>query len=569
MIDKLEAYRHPQTPLPSEYGLWPLYGAGLENMGVDGKHLSVPLPIFGPDELLIRHDACGLCFSDTKVIAQGEDHPRIQRDMKKEPVVLGHEVSFTIMGVGENLQNQYQVGDRFTLETDIVYQGHPMAYGYLIQGGLSQYSVIDKRVLQSDFGCYLIPVSPKRSYAEIALSEPWACVVAAYRLEYRTAIKPGGTLWIIGAGEEKSYSIGVGFNALSHPARLLLTNVPPDFARWLKSQAAKFDVEVSEEENISLPPPETVDDIILLGADPDIIEKVSPCLSQLGVLALMADRPIARKVSVDIGRIHYNRWVYIGSAGADIARAYQDVPVRSALRKGGKAWFIGAGGPMGRMHVQRAIQFSNPPATILCSDVSDFRLQELKTSFAKDAAERGIELICLNPSDKSEFERVMSAYQAHGFDDIIILAPVPSIIEDAAHWLAREGVMNIFAGVARGTLADLDLSAAYLKSARIIGHSASGMDDMALVIDKTNSAELSPIRSVAAIGSLSAARDGLKAVKDSIYAGKILIYPNITDFPLTALPDLKERLPSVYARLQDGCEWTNEAEEELLRIMLP
>jgi hypothetical protein len=41
------------------------------------------------------------------------------------------------------------------------------------------------------------------------------------------------------------------------------------------------------------------------------------------------------------------------------------------------------------------------------------------------------------------------------------------------------------------------------------------------------------------------------------------------DFPLTALPDLKETLPSVYAKLRDGREWTAEAEEEFLRLLLP
>jgi hypothetical protein len=32
---------------------------------------------------------------------------------------------------------------------------------------------------------------------------------------------------------------------------------------------------------------------------------------------------------------------------------------------------------------------------------------------------------------------------------------------------------------------------------------------------------------------------------------------------------MKETLPSVYEKLKDGREWTNEAEEELLRLMLP
>ncbi len=34
------------------------------------------------------------------------------------------------------------------------------------------------------------------------------------------------------------------------------------------------------------------------------------------------------------------------------------------------------------------------------------------------------------------------------------------------------------------------------------------------------------------------------------------------------MPDLKHTLPTVYAKLKDGREWTNEAEAEFLRIML-
>lgn len=47
--------------------------------------------------MLVRHDACGLCFSDVKVIRAVERRPRIYRDM--QPVVLGHEVSLTVVGV--------------------------------------------------------------------------------------------------------------------------------------------------------------------------------------------------------------------------------------------------------------------------------------------------------------------------------------------------------------------------------------------------------------------------------------------------------------------------------------
>jgi len=201
--------------------------------------------------------------------------------------------------------------------------------------------------------------------------------------------------------------------------------------------------------------------------------------------------------------------------------------------------------------------------------VSDMRLDDLRDTFAAQAKEKGIEFICLNPMNKAEYEAGIAPFRETGFDHVIVLAPVAPVIADAATLVGKNGVMNVFAGVARGTMVSIDLSDAYLKNTRVIGHSASGMEDMLLVLEKTYSGELSPNRSVAAIGSLSAAKEGLKAVKDAVLAGKVVIYPNITDFPLTPLPELKEKLPTVYALLNERGEWTNEAEAEFLRQMLP
>jgi threonine dehydrogenase-like Zn-dependent dehydrogenase len=569
MTDKLTAYRRADTPLPEDYRLWPLYGAGLENIGKDGLPIAVPTPIYGPDELLIRHDACGLCFSDIKVIAQGQNHPRIFRDMQKEPVVLGHEVSMTVIGVGENLRAAYKVGDRLTLETDIVTKGKSLAYGYWFQGGLSQYSVIGPEIYASDLGNNLIKVREDKGYAEIALTEPWACAVAAYALKYRTGLKNGGTLWVIGTGEDKPYTISAGFDAASHPARLLLTNLPAAFADWLRTRAQVLGVEVSEVPDVSAPPTEFVDDIVLLGGDADLIEQLSPYLNQFGILAIMANGRLGRNVNVDVGRIHYHRWIYVGSTGTDIAKAYSEVPVRANLQPGGRTWFVGAGGPMGHMHVQRAVEFSNPPATIVCTDISAMRLGELCNSFAGEAQMKDVEFVCLNPSNKAEYDGKMAAYKKIGFDNIVCLVPIPTVIADAATYLASNGVMNVFAGVARGTMVSLDLSDAYLKNTRIIGHSASLISDFELVLEKNYAGELLPNRSVAAVGSLSAARDGLQAVKDASLAGKVVIYPNIKEMPLTRLKDLDEKMPTVYSKLNELGEWTNEAEAEFLRLMLP
>lgn len=566
--DKLERYKHPEEKFPDHNTIWPLYGAGFENLGRDGQMIDVPMPEYGDDELLVRHDATGLCFSDIKIIKQGEDHPRIYRKMKDNPVVMGHEVAMTVIGVGEKLRDQYKVGDRFTIQADIYVNGVGYAYGYEIQGGMSRYGIIDQRVLNGDGGNYLLPVKPTTGYAESALTEPWACVVAAYSLRYRTQLLPKGTTWIIGSADDTTpYTLNEGFDATSHPSRLILTNVPAALADNLKTRAAALGVEVIEAADISNPGVEKVDDIILLGANPDAIEQTSPRLADGGVFAIISSQPLPRKVDIDMGRVHYNRWVYIGGTTPDITRAYSDTPVRAEFKQGGRAWFVGAAGPMGRMHVQRAIQVANGPSVVVCTDVSEHRLQDLYDTFAAEAQAKGIEFICINPTQPDGAAK-LAAYKTEGFDDIIVLAPVPALIADAATYLAPQGVMNVFAGVGRGTMVNMDISDVYLKGVRYIGQSGSLIEDLKLTLSQAESGELSTNRAVAAIGSLSATKKGLEALRDAVYPGKVVIYPHIKEMPLMSLPELKDTMPTVYAKLKDGREWTNEAEAEFLRLML-
>jgi D-arabinose 1-dehydrogenase-like Zn-dependent alcohol dehydrogenase len=195
-------------------------------------------------------------------------------------------------------------------------------------------------------------------------------------------------------------------------------------------------------------------------------------------------------------------------------------------------------------------------------------LKDLKFSFEEEASSKGLDFICLNPINQEAFTAGMERFKAAGFDDIIILAPIPAVIADAANYLAPKGVMNIFAGVPRGKTADVNYTAIYMSGSRIIGHSASTIDNMRFMLELAETDQLSPNRSVAAIGSLNASRDGLKAVADTLYPGKIVIYPHIKNLPLTAITDLEDVLPSVYAKMKNGREWTTEAESELLRVML-
>lgn len=127
--------------------------------------------------------------------------------------------------------------------------------------------------------------------------------------------------------------------------------------------------------------------------------------------------------------------------------------------------------------------------------------------------------------------------------------------------------MNIFAGIPRGNFASIDLNDIIFNKTRVIGHSASSVDDMKMMLNEVECGRLSTNMSVVAIGSLEAVPDGLKAVLAAKYPGKIVIFPNINPLSLTAVSDLEQILPSVYRKLKNGKTWTREAEIELLEIM--
>ena len=137
-----------------------------------------------------------------------------------------------------------------------------------------------------------------------------------------------------------------------------------------------------------------------------------------------------------------------------------------------------------------------------------------------------------------------------------------------APFLGDHGVYNIFAGVAKGVTAELDLGTILAKRQRYVGTSGSSIADLQHTLDLVEDDRLSTNSSLAAIGGLNAFRDGLGAVKAGAFPGKTVIFPHIEDLPLLSLDDMREKLPNVFAKLEDGKFWTKEAEEELLREKL-
>ena len=560
---KLQHYRAGDAPTVDNNRLWPLFGAGWENLGVDGGPIDTPMPTPGPDELLVRHDAVGICFSDVKVLRAGDKHPRIYRNMQEKPVVLGHEVALTVVEVGENLRGQYQPGDRFIVQADIYINGKSYAYGYEIEGGFERYNIIDQRVLNGDDGNYLLPVKPATGYAEVALCEPWACVEASYIVEYRTRWQDGGVVWLVGNGAGVQLGLAAGWR----PRKVVLGVADAAFAEQVRSWAKVQGIEVSEADDGATP----YDDIVVLGGDAALCEQVFGRLANGGVFNLVLDQPLDRPTAVDIGRMHYDHLSVIGTVASDLSAAYQ--PVRTQLKAGGKTLLVGVAGPMGQMHLMRALALPGKPGKIVATDLSSARMEPVKRRFVPTAIAHGVELVCISrdelDSDATFLGREKEEGGDHGYDDIVVMAPFASVVEQAWPFAADNCVINVFAGLSRGTTARINLNDVARRGVRYTGTSGSSINDLRTMRDLVESRQLPTNHSVYAIGGIEGVGDGLRAVAEGRYPGKVVIYPNLNKpLPVTPLTDLERVLPTVYAKLDENGMWTRDAEDELLRVLL-
>ena len=527
----------------------PLYGVGFERLGQKGRAIEVPTPQPGPGELLVRHDAVGLCYSDYKVIRAGSEHPLIHHDLQSRPVVLGHEVALTVVGVGRNSADHYRLGDRFTIHPDIYVDNVLCPYGYGIPGGLSQFNVLDRRLLSGE-AQYLLPLEPTTGYAQAALTEPWACVEAAYGLSYRTSWRKGGRVLVTGPGNATGWDDW-------RPGRVTLSGVSDSLGEQLRSWARGEGIELSDDDGDSC-----FDDILVLSSDADVIEHALKHLANGGILSIVSPQRAKRPVKIDLGRIHYDHITVVGSVGPDIRSAYRRI--RSSPMENGSMWVLGASGPTGQMHVERALRTTRGPRVIAATNLRSARIRDLPRRFGGQAEEARVSLVCLTEqqSGTEAFEeQLWAATNGRGFDDIIVIAPSATAASRAASFLAPGGVLNLFAGVPPGTV---DVDTIVRRGARLIGSTGSSTADMRHVLDLVQSGQISTNHLVSAIGSLDAATDGLRAVADGRFSGRVVIYPQIEPMPLTSLPELKQSRPAVYDRLLDGSSWSTEAETELL-----
>jgi len=576
MTSAYDRYRAADLDLPEESWAWNVYGAGEENMGKDDQPELLPIPEPNHDQMLVRIDSVGLCFSDVKILRAGGSHPKLyNRDLSKEPTRLGHEVSLTVIEVGKNLQDRYHAGQRLAVQPDIYQDGKSTAYGYTIPGGLIQYHLMGSEMLDTDDGACLLPLPDSMGYAEASTLEPWGCVMAAYTQRRRLEPRTGGTMWIIGRpGDEREYVFSSG---LDSPATVVMTDVPASVEKLLEHTSAETVVRngVGPDDFQALVDELTdgagFDDIVMLEPrSAATVGAVAKHIARRGTLNLVGETALDGLVDTDVGRLHYDYTAYLGGRGPDIAASYGEARNRCDLRSRGTTVFVGAGGPMGLMHVQRAIQQPDGPSKIVATEVSDERLKSLEDRLAHLAESNDCELFTFNSqtAEQSLHDFVMGITDGGGADDVVVSVPISAVMAEADTLMNPDGMLVFFAGVPNGTLAPLNLSAVYLDNAQYTGTSGLTLHDQQKVVDLANQGDLSPGSIVGAVGGMRAAKDGLRALVDGSYSGKVLIFPQIDDLPLMGLDELKESLPQVAEKLSPGDTWNDEAEKALFDSQL-
>ncbi len=544
---------------------WPLFGVGFENLGRDRQPCEWDIPRPGPDELLVRIDAIGLCFSDVKLIRAGERHPRVvSKDLSRDPVIPGHEAVMTVVEAGRDIADRFRPGDRFIIQADIYVNGVGHAYGYAINGGMAQYSLLDQRVLNGDEGCYLLPLAPETPAGIAALIEPWTCVIASYMIEHRTAPRPGGRmLAAMDAANSDEFVFGTA-PVTDGPAEIDLLNVNAATRAALARAfpAARFrDVEGSGEAAVKY------DDIALCELrNRDQAESLARLGAKDALISFVGRYP-DEGWAFDVGSIHYQGWFYQGCEGRDIRQAYGR-NVRARLRTGGACWLLGGAGAMGQMHTQLAVEAPDGPDRILVTDVDDTRIAKLSARLAPTIQSRGIEFKTLNPKSfptPDAFNDAVREFAPGGFDDIVMLVPVIPILNSAVPFLADDGLMNIFAGIPTGNDAVLDVGAIVRRGVRFIGSSGSRTHHLRHTLHLVESGKINPSPALAAVGGMRALWEGINGVAEARFPGKTVIFPHCEELPLTAMDDLPGLAPEIGDTLSPDGFYTLETEQVLFR----
>jgi threonine dehydrogenase-like Zn-dependent dehydrogenase len=211
------------------------------------------------------------------------------------------------------------------------------------------------------------------------------------------------------------------------------------------------------------------------------------------------------------------------------------------IKEGGNLAVLAGVGPMGLCAVDYAIHGPKKPGMLIVTSTNAGRLARAASIYTvEEAASHGVKLIYLNTSESSDpAVKMMELTGGHGYDDVIVMAPVRPIIEQGDAILAKDGCLNFFAGPSSENFkAELNFYNVHYAFHHLVGTSGGNSDDMRESIVLMGEGSLNPSAMITHIGGLDAVVETTKNLP-KIPGGKKLIY-NHKKMPMTAIADFEK-----------------------------
>ena len=241
------------------------------------------------------------------------------------------------------------------------------------------------------------------------------------------------------------------------------------------------------------------------------------------------------------------------------------------IKEGGSLAILAGAGPMGLGAIDYAIHCDRKPGLLVVTDINQERLDRAATLYTvEEAAKNGVKLIYMNTAGEDSVSKLMDLTDGKGYDDVMVFAPVASLVEQGDAILAFDGCLNFFAGPTNTAFsANFNFYNVHYGAHHIVGTSGGNTADMIEALDMIAAGTLKPAGMVTHIGGLnSVAETTLNLPK--IPGGKKLVYTHI-DMPMTAISDFAElgKTDPMFAELAKICDknnglWSGEAEKYLL-----
>ena len=260
----------------------------------------------------------------------------------------------------------------------------------------------------------------------------------------------------------------------------------------------------------------------------------------------------------------------IGTFHAQYHTHKEDYNHDMGIREGGNMAILAGAGPMGLGAIDYAIHCDRKPGLLVVTDIDQARLDRAASIYtAEEAARNGVKLVYANTRENA-VDTLMEISGGKGYDDVLVFAPVPAVIEQGDAILAYDGCLNFFAGPTNPALsANFNFYNVHYAAHHLVGTSGGNTSDMMEALEMIADGKMNPAGMITHVGGLNAvAETTLNLPK--IPGGKKLIYTNI-NLPLTAIDDFAKAGENdpLFAKLAEICGrnnnlWCGEAEEYLL-----